>query len=111
MQRKQRVEMEMREIKQAALIRLAKINMDQAIQIAASQQPGKVLLCSLDAKGWEEPGKLAKDGIVFYHVIIANEGDVGASHVWVNAIDGSIIKTEKELPERDNHKFSRRLRG
>lgn len=99
-ERKERVEMEMREVRQAALIRLAKINMDQAIQIATSQQPGKVLLCSLEAKGWEEPGKLAKDGIVFYHVMIANEGEVGASHIWVNAIDGSIIKTEKELPRK-----------
>ena len=99
-ERKQRVEMEMREIKQAALIRLAKINMDQAIQIATSQTPGKVLLCSLDAKGWEEPGKLAKDGTVFYHVVIANEGDVGATHIWVNAIDGLILKTEKELPRK-----------
>jgi uncharacterized membrane protein YkoI len=87
-------------VRQAALIRLSKINMDQAIQIATSQQPGKVLLCSLEAKGWEEPGKLAKDGIVFYHVMIANEGEVGATHVWVNAIDGSIIKTEKELPRK-----------
>jgi len=100
MERKQRVEMEIREVWQAALVRLAKINMDQAIQIATSQQPGKVLLCSLEAKGWEEPGKLAKDGIVFYHVMIANEGDVGATHIWVNAIDGTIIKTEKELPRK-----------
>jgi len=100
MERKQRVEMEMREARQAALIRLAKINMDQAIQIATSQTPGKVLLCSLEGKGWEEPGKLAKDGVVFYHVMIANEGDVGATHTWVNAIDGSIIKTEKELPRK-----------
>jgi len=98
--RKQKLEMEMREIRQAALIRLAKINMDQAIQIATSQTPGKVLLCSLEAKGWEKPGTLAKDGMVFYHVMIANEGDVGASHVWVNAIDGTIIKTEKELPRK-----------
>ena len=98
--RKQRLEMEMREIRQAALIRLAKINMDQAIQIATSQTPGKVLLCSLEAKGWEKPGELAKDGMVFYHVMIANEGDVGATHVWVNAIDGTIIKTEKELPRK-----------
>jgi len=37
---------------------------------------------------------------VFYHVMIANEGDVGATHVWVNAIDGTIIKTEKELPRK-----------
>jgi len=100
MERKERVEMEMREVRQAALIRLAKINMDQAIQIATSQQPGKVIVCSLEAKGWEEPGKLAKDGIVFYHVMIANEGDVGATHIWVNAIDGTIIKTEKELPRK-----------
>jgi len=99
-ERKERVEMEMREVRQAALVRLAKINMDQAIQIATSQQPGKVLLCSLEAKGWEEPGKLAKDGTVFYHVMIATEGEVGATHIWVNAIDGTIIKTEKELPRK-----------
>ncbi|HET9714295.1 MAG TPA: M56 family metallopeptidase, partial [Pyrinomonadaceae bacterium] len=98
--RKQKLEMEMREIRQAALVRLAKINMDQAIQIATSQTPGKVLLCSLEAKGWEEPGKLAKDGTVFYHVMIANEGEAGATHIWVNAIDGTIIKTEKELPRK-----------
>src|SRR6185436_20054073 len=97
-ERKERVEMEMREVRQAALVRLAKINMDQAIQIATSQQPGKVLLCSLEASHWEAPGKLAHDGFVFYHVMIANEGDVGATHVWVNAIDGTIMKTEKELP-------------
>lgn len=100
MERKQRVEMEMREVRQAALVRLAKINMDQAIQIATSQQAGKVMLCSLEAKGWEKPGELSKDGIVFYHVMIANEGEAGATHVWVNAIDGTIIKTEKELPRK-----------
>lgn len=98
--RKRELEMEMRAVRQAALVRLAKINMDQAIQIATSQQPGKVLVCSLDAKGWEEPGKLAKDGVVFYHVIIADEANAGATHVWVNAIDGSLIKTEKELPRK-----------
>lgn len=99
-ERKERVEMEMREVRQAALVRLAKINMDQAIQIATSQQPGKVLECNLTASHWKEPGKLADDGIVFYHVEIANENTEGAAHVWVNAIDGSIIKTEKELPRK-----------
>ncbi len=100
MERKERVEMEMRDVRQAALVRLAKINMDQAIQIATSQQPGKVMVCSLEAKGWEKPGTLSKDGIVFYHVMLANEGEVGATHIWVNAIDGTIIKTEKELPRK-----------
>jgi uncharacterized membrane protein YkoI len=99
-ERKERVEMEMREVRQAALVRLAKINMDQAIQIATNQQPGKVLFCSLEATHWKEPGKLADDGFVFYHVMIAFENSEGAAHVWVNAIDGSIIKTEKELPRK-----------
>jgi beta-lactamase regulating signal transducer with metallopeptidase domain len=100
LERKQKVEMEMREVRQAALIRLAKINMDQAIQIATSQQPGKVLECSLNASHWKEPGKLADDGYVFYHVVIANENSEGATHVLVNAVDGTIIKTEKELPRK-----------
>jgi beta-lactamase regulating signal transducer with metallopeptidase domain len=100
MERRQKLEMEMQSIKQAALIRLSKLNMDQAIQIATSQTPGKVLLCSLDAKGWEEPGKLGKDGVVFYHVIIADEVTPGSTHIWVNAIDGTIIKSEKELPRK-----------
>jgi hypothetical protein len=59
------------------------------------------MLCSLGAKGWEEPGKLGKDGTVFYHVIIADEVKPGEStHVWVNAIDGTVMKTEKELPRK-----------
>jgi uncharacterized membrane protein YkoI len=99
-ERKRELEMEMRAVRQAALVRLAKINMDQAIQIASSQQAGKVLVCTLDAKGWEEPGKLARDGVVFYHVIIADEVNDGATHVWVNAVDGSVMKIEKELPRK-----------
>jgi beta-lactamase regulating signal transducer with metallopeptidase domain len=100
-ERKREVEMEMRALKHGALVRLSRLNMDQAIQIATSQTPGKVLECTLDADKWEEPGKLAKDGIVFYRVVIGDETNPGAStHVWVNAIDGSIIKTEKELPRR-----------
>jgi hypothetical protein len=98
---RQERELEARAVMHAALIRLARVNMDQAIQIAMSKQPGKVMMCSLGAKGWEEPGKLGKDGVVFYHVIIADEVNAGEStHVWVNAIDGSVIKTEKELPRK-----------
>jgi beta-lactamase regulating signal transducer with metallopeptidase domain/uncharacterized membrane protein YkoI len=100
-QRKMEVEMEMRAIKQAALVRLSRVSMDQAIQIATSQTPGKVLECHLDADKWEEPGKLAKDGVVFYRVVIADEVTPGgATHVWVNAVDGSIIRSEKQLPRR-----------
>ena len=96
LKRRREVEMEMKEITQAALVRLARINMDQAIQIATSQHPGKVTTANLGAKGWEEPGKLARDGVVFYHVVVVDEVNGDVSHVFVNAVDGSIIKTEKE---------------
>lgn len=100
--RKQNVELEMRAVKQAALFRLARINMDQAIQIATSQTPGKVWSCTLDAYGWEKPGELAKDGKVFYRVVIVTSDDPGAGmkHVWVDAVDGQIIRTETELPRK-----------
>lgn len=101
MERKREVEMEMRALKQAALVRLSRITMDQAIQIATSQFPGKVLNCNLDADRWEEPGKLAKDGTVFYEVIIADEVVAGGiTRVAVNAVDGTIIKSGKELPRK-----------
>jgi len=99
-QRKEEKEMQMRAVKQAALLRLARLSMDQAIQIATSQTPGKVLECSLNGERWEEPGKLAKDGYVFYHVVIADENNPGATHVLVNAVDGTIIRSEKEIPRR-----------
>lgn len=87
---------------QATLIRLARIPMDQAILIATSQYPGKVLECSLNGDRWEELGKLAKDGHVFYHVVILSSDDTDAAtnHVLVNAIDGTILKAEKELPRK-----------
>src|SRR6266496_2950368 len=95
-------EMKMRAIMQSTLVRLAKVPMEQAIQIATSQQPGKVLECTLNGEHWEEPGKLAKDGLVFYHVVIlsGDEANPLATHVLVNAIDGTIFKTEQELPRR-----------
>ncbi|HKV33658.1 MAG TPA: M56 family metallopeptidase [Pyrinomonadaceae bacterium] len=100
-ERKREVEIEMRALKQAALVRLSRITMDQAIQIATSQFPGKVLNCNLDGDRWEEPGKLAKDGIVFYEVVIADEVVAGGvTRVAVNAVDGTIIKSGKELPRR-----------
>lgn len=100
MERRREMELVARDIKQGALVKLARINMDQAIQIATSQQPGKVMSANLDARGWEEPGKLGKDGVVFYHVEIADEVDNSSTHVFVNAIDGSVLKTEKELPRK-----------
>jgi uncharacterized membrane protein YkoI len=100
LERRRELEIEMRAVTQAALVKLARISMEQAIQIATSQQPGTVLLATLGAKGWEEPGKLGKDGVVFYHVEIADGTDGSATLVFVNAIDGTVIKTEKLKPRK-----------
>ena len=85
-------------VRQAELARAAKITMDQAILIATSQTPGKVLECSLIGEHWEAPGKLAKDGMVLYHTVIiaGDEANPVTTHVLINALDGSVIKIEKE---------------
>ena len=84
--------------RQAELARRAKITMDQAIQIATSQNPGKVLECSLNGEHWEAAGELAKPALVFYHVVIlsGDESSPRTTHVLVNALDGQILKTGKE---------------
>jgi TonB family protein len=85
-------------IAQAMLARTAKISIEQAIQIANSQYPGKVMECSLTGQGWEAPGKPGGGGRVLYHVIIisADESNPTMTHVLVNALDGTILKTWKD---------------
>src|SRR6266850_683122 len=74
---------------QAELAQLATMSMDRALQIALSQHPGKVLSCNLGRQ---------KDGQVFYRLVIINGegGKNSATHVWINATDGRILKTERE---------------
>ncbi len=92
-------EREIEAMQKAELARQARISMDQAIQIATSQQPGKVLECSLNGEHWEAPGKLAKDGVVFYHVVILSGDDSNpvTTHVMVNAVDGTIFKPKVRM--------------
>ena len=44
----------------------------------------------------------AREDKVYYHVMIVSgeEGNTTITHVMVNAIDGTIVKTEKELPRK-----------
>jgi TonB family protein len=93
-----RAEREMEAKKKAELASRANISMDRAIQIATSQTPGKVLECSLVGERWEAPGKLGKDSLVFYHVVILSGDDASpvTYHVLVNALDGTIFRTSKE---------------
>lgn len=79
--------------KQAELTRGATLSMDRAIQIATSQVPGKVLACSLGRDG---------DKLFYHVVIIGGDGDkTTTTYVWVSALDGQILKTEKEEPRKE----------
>jgi uncharacterized membrane protein YkoI len=104
---RQMEELKARDTMNAAMMRIVRIPMDQAIQIAISQQPGKVLESSLQAEHWEEPGKLAKDGFVAYHIAIlsGDENNPTINHVLVNAVDGTIMRNEKELPRKMRQPF------
>ena len=76
-----------------AAAKWAKVPMDQAIQIAVSQNPGTVLQCELLGE---------REDKVVYHVTVisGDETSWAITHVLVNAIDGTIVKTEKELPRK-----------
>lgn len=75
------------------LTRGAVLSMDRAIQIATSLVPGKVLACSLGRDG---------DKIFYHVVIIGGDGDKSTTtFVWVSAIDGQILKTEKEEQRKE----------
>jgi TonB family protein len=92
---------------QAQLASLAKISMDQAIQIAVSQNPGKVFECSLIGERWEGQGELAKPSQVLYHVVIltGDESKPTTTHVLVSALDGTIVKADKEERRKETFTF------
>jgi len=99
-----RREFEMKEKHNSILAGMAKIPADQAIQIATSKIPGKVLECSLVGERWSSQDENAKPSLVLYHVVILS-GDENApvtNHVLVNAVDGSIFRAGPEERRREN---------
>jgi beta-lactamase regulating signal transducer with metallopeptidase domain/uncharacterized membrane protein YkoI len=85
-----KVELERDSVKdQVLLAQQATMSMDRAIQIAVSQHPGKVLSCHLGRQ---------KDGQPFYRLVIitGEAGKNSATHIWVSATDGQILKTEHD---------------
>ncbi|HVQ37107.1 MAG TPA: M56 family metallopeptidase [Pyrinomonadaceae bacterium] len=86
LRRKIEADVEYRSNDQISLAQQATMSMDRAIQIAVSQHPGKVLSCNLGRQ---------KDGQVFYRLVIIGDKN-SATHVWVSATDGQILKTERD---------------
>jgi TonB family protein len=92
-----RAERQAEEKRNAILAGLARISMDNAIQIANSKVPGKVIECSLVGEHWEGPGELARPSLVLYHVVmISQDATPVRSHVLINAVDGSVVKVSNE---------------
>ena len=91
--RREKTEQQGRAERARDLTRGAVLSMDRAIQIATSQVPGKVLACSLGRDG---------DKLFYHVVIIGGDGDKSTTtYVWVSAIDGQILKTEKEEQRKE----------
>jgi TonB family protein len=92
-----RAEREAEEKRNAILAGIAKISMDNAIQIANTKSPGKAIECSLVGEHWEGPGELAKPSLVLYHVVmISDDATPVRTHVLINAVDGSVFRVTKE---------------
>lgn len=79
---KMKAEYKARARRQLELVKMAKLTMEQAIQIASSQKSGTAMECSL----------IGERGTAYYRVTVVS-GDENApvsSLVFVNAVDGTI---------------------
>jgi bla regulator protein blaR1 len=101
-----RAERESEEKRNAILAGMAQISMEQAIQIATSKSPGKVIECSLVGEHWEKEGELAKPSLVLYHVIILSNESPARTHVMINAIDGSVFRVTKDEKREEDESAS-----
>jgi len=77
-----RLELRARAKRQMELAKMAKLTMEQAIQIASSQKSGTAMECSL----------IGERNTAFYRVTIVSgdEKEPVSSYVYVNAVDGTI---------------------
>jgi bla regulator protein blaR1 len=85
--------MEMKAREQAELAKKANITMQQAIQIAMSQQAGMVAECRLTSnkKGHE------KDQVFYILKIVSSDDpEKTPTHMLISAVDGRVVKTWKD---------------
>jgi beta-lactamase regulating signal transducer with metallopeptidase domain/uncharacterized membrane protein YkoI len=89
----QQLEREVRAKRQSELAKEAKVTMQQAIQIATSQQPGTVMECRLI--GEKLVGE--RDTVLYVVTVLSsNETESTTTRVVISAIDGRVVKTLKD---------------
>src|SRR5262249_41990422 len=90
---RRKLEREMMTKRQAELAKKANITMQQAIQIAMSQQSGTVMECRLIG---ERPAG-EKDQVFYILTIVSGDESEGAStRMLISAIDGRVARTWKD---------------
>lgn len=85
---REQLEREKKAKRQAELAKKATVTMQQAIQIAMSQQTGTVLECRL----------VGERDDVFYHtqILSGDEPETTITHLLISALDGRVVKIERE---------------
>ncbi len=94
------------EQERSTLAKAARITMEQAIQIATSSNPGKVLESNLEGERSRETNVTTARPL--YHVTILSGDDAESviTHVWINGLDGTIVKKENELRRKMKQEMS-----
>jgi beta-lactamase regulating signal transducer with metallopeptidase domain/uncharacterized membrane protein YkoI len=87
-----KLEREIMARRQAELAKKANITMQQAIQIAMSQQPGTVMECRLIGERMEGE----RDQVLYILTIVSgDESESASTHMLISAMDGRVVKTWK----------------
>src|SRR5262249_35292580 len=79
--------------RQAELAKLANITMQQAIQIAMSQQSGTVMECRLIG---ERPAGERDQGFYILTIVSGDEQESASTRMLISAVDGRVVKTWKD---------------
>src|SRR5215510_5971572 len=90
---RRKLEREIMARRQAELVKKANITMQQAIQIAMSQQSGTVMECRLIGERLEGE----RDQVFYILTIVSGDEQESAStRMLVSAVDGRVVKTWKD---------------
>jgi beta-lactamase regulating signal transducer with metallopeptidase domain/uncharacterized membrane protein YkoI len=90
---RRKLEREIMARRQAELAKKANITMQQAIQIAMSQQSGTVMECRLIG---ERPAGERDQVLYILTIVSGDEPESASTHMLISAVDGRIVKTWKD---------------
>jgi len=90
---RRKLEREIMARRQAELAKKANITMQQAIQIAMSQQSGTVMECRLIG---ERPAGERDQVLYILTIVSGDEPESATTRMLISAVDGHVVKTWKD---------------